>query len=395
MCSILGGTRFDNFALDIYNRAKDRGIDYTGLSQYGNYWIANHRATPTNEEETPIQNQPFGKGVKIVHNGTISNDKELGVKDGEIDSKALELILDCTDVNTIAKSLEKVIGSYAIAILKPNEIILACNYKPIHYISKDGEFYFSSLKSHIGDEAIRVKPYSVINLTTKQQVEIKRKQSDSALVILSGGLDSTSLTGYVNKKHSEMNLLHFNYGCKATTREIDAVKKIKEFYNCELTILPIDYTHSKGASTLFKEDKITTGKDGVEYALDWVYARNLLMLSSAVAYAEANEYGHIYIGTNLEESGSYPDNEEQFILDFNGLLWGALNNGIKIEVHTPLGGLMKKGIVEFGMRYNSPLHLSWSCYNGGELHCGKCGPCYMRKIAFDRAKIQDPTKYES
>ena len=96
----------------------------------------------------------------------------------------------------------------------------------------------------------------------------------------------------------------------------------------------------------------------------------------------------------MEESGAYPDNEEQFIIDFNNLLYGAVNNGFKVEIVSPLGGLMKKEIVEFGKRWGSPISLSWSCYNGGDIHCGECGPCYMRKQAFKRSGVLDKTKYK-
>lgn len=394
MCSILGGSQFNEYALDIFNKAKDRGRDYSGLSQFGNLWIANHRATPTNEDENPVSNQPFGSSFKVVHNGTISNDGELGVKEGEIDSKALEHILDVKDIHTVKDSLTKIKGSYAIAIMKRDEIILACNYKPVFYIKQGKEYYFSSLKHHLGKDAIRVKPYSVLNLRTEKSVDIDRHQPSAALIICSGGLDSTSLVGYCSRLHSKIHLLHFDYGCKATDREIKAIKEIAKEESCDYTIIPIDYGKFQGSSTLFGKDKITSGKEGVEYALDWVYARNLVMLSLATAFAEANGFGYIYLGTNLEESGAYPDNEEQFIKDFNSLLWGAVNNGYKVEVRTPLGGLMKKEIVEFAVKNGSPIELSWSCYNDGDLHCGQCGPCYMRKEAFKRSGIQDPTKYE-
>ncbi|MEO2043880.1 MAG: 7-cyano-7-deazaguanine synthase QueC, partial [Nitrospinaceae bacterium] len=361
--------------------------------QYGDYWIANHRATPTNENENPNQNQPFGIGYKIVHNGTVSNDVDLGVKDGEIDSKAFELCLDVESVKSVAKTIQKIKGSYAIAILKEREIILACNYKPIFYEKKDGEFYFSSLKNHLSENARRMNPYTVMNLITGESIELTREQPNNALIICSGGLDSTAIIGFAKQNHEKIKLLHFNYGCKATEREIQAVKDISEKIKCEFDIVNLDYAKFKGDSTLFKSDEIESGKDGVEYALDWVYARNLILLSIATAYAEANKFGYIYLGINLEESGAYPDNEEQFIRDFNSVLYGAVNNGYKVEIVTPLGGLMKKEIVEFGVKYDSPIDLSWSCYNNGKHHCGKCAPCYMRKKAFQRAGVSDKTKY--
>lgn len=395
MCSILGGTKFDEIALDVWSKAKDRGRDYSGMSSYGNSWIANHRATPTNEVDKAVRNQPFGQGVKIVHNGTIANDLELGNESGNIDSEILQKILKTENIHTIAESLKLIKGSFAIAILTPDEkIYLACNYKPIFYTKIDGEYYFSSLERHLPEGYVkRVEPYSVMELKTGEKINLEREQPDRAIIVCSGGLDSTSLIGYAKQKHKEIRLIHFDYGCKATTREIKAIKQIAEKENISYEILNMDYSKMRGDSPLFKTDEINNGKDGVEYASEWVYARNLIMLSTAVGYAEANKFGYIYLGNNLEESGAYPDNEEQFVLDFNKCLWGAVNNGYKVEIVNPLGGLMKKEIVEFGTKYNSPLELSYSCYNGGEKHCGKCGPCYMRKKAFERANIQDKTQY--
>lgn len=395
MCSILGATIFDETSVEIWNRAKDRGRDYSGMSQYGNSWIANHRATPTNEIDKAIRNQPFGKGFKVVHNGTIANDMELGNEANSIDSEILTQILNTETLIDFYHSLSVIKGSFAIAVLKENgDIYLACNYKPIFYFEKDGNFYFSSLKRHLPSEKVRrVKPYSVLSLRTGESYEFEREQPDRALIVCSGGLDSTSLIGYARQKHSEIKLLHFDYGCRATSREIEAIQNIAKRENIEYQILPIDYSLMRGNSPLFKDEKIDNGKDGVEYASEWVYARNLILLSYAVGYAEANKYGYIYLGNNLEESGAYPDNEEQFVIDFNDCLWGAVNNGYKVEILNPLGGLMKKEIVEFGTKYNSPIDLSWSCYNNEEFHCGECAPCYMRKKAFERAGIQDPTKY--
>lgn len=397
MCSILGGTKFNMAGFLIYEKAKDRGRDFTGLVEKNGYWICNHRATPTNETERPNTNQPFGEHYKLVHNGTVANDAELGVPEGELDSMAFLNVLDVTDVRTVAESLKKIVGSYAIAILKDREIILACNYKPIFYAEVDGEHFFSSLANHfpVGCKPHRMKPYSVMNLVTKDYASIERKQSNDALVICSGGLDSTSVIGYAMKNHNTVKLLHFDYGCRATKREVEAIENICKELDVTSEVVKLEYSKLQGQSTLFKDEEITSGKSGVEFALDWVYARNLIMLSLAVGYAEANNFGTIYLGTNLEESGAYPDNEEQFIRDFNNLLYGAVNNGTKIEIKTPLGGLMKREIVEFGIKHNSPIHLSWSCYNNNLKHCGQCGPCYMRKKAFARAGVVDLTEYKN
>ena len=400
MCSIVGGTKFDETAFKIYQNAKDRGRDFTGMCERHGLWVANHRATPTTENDAPRHNQPFGATVKVVHNGVISNDKDLGVKEGEIDSSVLAEVLDFTSLAAMRDSLAKVEGSYALAAMTQKTIYLACNYKPIWIGKKDNEYYFSSLEHHFegtGIRPYRMKPYSVMNLLTGETHDLPRQQSNRAIVICSGGLDSTAVAAYACHEHGAENVLlvHFRYGCKAQKPEVMAIPKIAERLGCKHKFMELAYTEMTGGSPILQsEDTISESIEGAEYAHEWVPARNFLFMAYTVAFAEANNYGHIYLGTNLEEGGAYPDNEEQFIRDVNACLYGAVQNGVKIEIHTPLGNLMKREIVEFGTKYNAPFVLSWSCYSDGDSHCGHCGPCYMRKMAFMRAGIADPTKYE-
>jgi len=399
MCSISGGTKWDKIAETIFTQSRDRGRDSSGLYRLSptGLWVANHRATPTTEVISPSEEQPVGDKIKLVFNGIISNDEELGVQEGEADTSVLPRVLDFSSLLNFKDSISKIIGSYAIACIVEKEIWLAANYKPIWIAEKDNNWYFSSLKNHFPKQIIPYKmpPYSVQNLIDHNStLELPRKQSKKAIVICSSGLDSTSVASYACFKHGPENvtLLHFNYGCKATNQEIKSIRKIQSYLKCDLKILPMS---SFGSSTLLEKNAtFAEAKEGAEYAHEWVPARNLLMLSTSVAYAEAKNYGHIYLGTNLEEAGAYPDNEEQFILDFSNLLYGAVQNGIKIEIHTPLGGLMKHEIIPFGLKYNTPYHLTWSCYDNKKHHCGKCGPCFMRKTAFERNGLVDPVKYE-
>lgn len=402
MCSICGGTRFDTSALAVFDAAKDRGRDYSNIFYRGGSWICNHRAIPTTEVETAEFNQPFGTDYKIVHNGTISNDKELGNPEGMIDSYVLSRVLDFSSIDKLVESLQKIKGSYAIAAMKPNgHFFLACNYKPLFYTVANRALYFSSYEHHLkaaaGSSAImRVPPYSVLDTETMEAREIPREESNRAVVVCSGGLDSTAVAAYACHTHGPANvtLLHFQYGCIAETKELQCVRKIAEYLGCDHYVMPIDYKFSNGASKLFGDrDEISPGIAGAEYAHEWVPARNLIMLSLAVGYAEANGFGYIYLGTNLEEAGAYPDNEEQFIRDFNACLYGAVQNGKHVQIRTPVGNLMKHEIVLFGLKYNAPFHLTWSCYKDGELPCGRCGPCYMRRTAFARNGLTDPLEY--
>lgn len=401
MCSICGGTTWDLISEHIWNESRDRGRDDEGkfVGEFGG-WIGNHRATPTTEVLKPIERQPVGIRFKVVFNGIISNDKLLNVKEGEADTSVLPRVLNFFSLKDFRNSIEeKLVGSYALAVLLPDgEIWLAANYKPIWLAMDGGDVYFSSLKSHF-PEAMhpwRMTPYSVLRIPTfgePESLPIRRTQSKKALVICSSGLDSTTVAAYAVSVHGPDNttLIHFNYGCRATSQEILSVSEIAKYLKCNLEIIPM--VNFGGSSLLDPDATLADGIAGAEYAHEWVPARNLMMLTHTVAYAEAKGFGHIYLGTNLEEAGAYPDNEEQFILDFNNLLYGAVQNGVKIEIHSPLGGLMKHEIIPFGMKYNTPYHLTWSCYRGGSIHCGHCGPDFMRRTAFKRNGLIDPVPY--
>lgn len=395
MCSICGGTRWDQIAEYIWVQSQDRGRDNHGkyVDLAGN-WVGNHRAIPTTEIVHPIEEQPVGEQVQLVFNGIISNDRELGIREGEADTSVLPRVLDFSSLQTFRDSLQNyVIGSYAIAVLFPDgNIWLACNYKPIWLLKENGEFYFSSLAQHFPDQYSpqRMKPYSVMDLNTRSSLCFDRNQSNQTIAICSAGLDSTTTAAYACHLYGPQNvtLLHFDYGCIAGQQEISHVRQIADYLGCSYWIQKMP---TFGGSNLLEPDAdISSAVDGAQYAHEWVPARNLVMLSLAVSFAEAKGFGHIYLGTNLEEAGAYPDNEEQFLLDFNHLLYGAVQNSIKVEIHTPLGGFMKHEIIPFGLEYGTPYHLTWSCYRGGDKHCGQCGPCYMRKTAFERNGMKDP-----
>lgn len=404
MCTICGGTSLNEKFLSIFTNSLDRGRDYSNVFYRKGSWICNHRAVPTTEVENAEFNQPFGTSYKVVHNGTVSNDKELGNPEGMIDSYVFSKVLDFTNLTTLRDSLSKIVGSYALGIMKPNgNFYLACNYKPVFYVyDNDGNFYFSSYKHHLNmfENVKRLAPYTVMDSETRETLELPRQVFDRAIVIASAGLDSTAVAAYACATHKEVTLLHYNYGCLAETPELIRIKKIQEslngtYGNCSLYVMDLDLHFMAHASSLMDgKENIVEGIAGSEYAHEWVPARNLIMMSMAVGYAEANDFSYVYLGTNLEEGGAYADNEQQFIQDFNSCLYGAVQNGKYVEIRTPVGNLMKHEIVPFGLKYKAPFEHTWSCYRNGEKACGHCGPCYMRRTAFKRNGMVDPIEYE-
>lgn len=374
--------------------------------------IANLRAEPTTEfvrDKNVNDQQPYTSGDwSIVHNGTIANDKELrtGVVPTKIDSAAIAEVLtdEFPDFDGFLSGVRKLKGSYAILAThynRPDLMFVAANYRPVWYIQTEFGVFFASARDYFPEEYVpqMLDPYTTATFNSSGQVEFERMYADSrldkALVVCSGGLDSVVSAAYVkNVLGVETELIHFMYGSRAEGREVAAVRAVAKEMGVPLTLFPLNVYSKKDSPLLDPDSKVAGGEEGAEFAHEWVPARNLLLLSVATAYAEANGFTCIVLGNNLEEAGAYPDNEPEFIAKFNDLLPFAVGDGKELRVLMPVGNLMKHEIVELGTRIGAPLHLTWSCYRQGELHCGTCGPCYMRRTAFEINNIPEVIQYK-
>jgi 7-cyano-7-deazaguanine synthase len=404
MCSIFGafGEHVNRNALAIIrcqamDRGRDGGRQETFTLGRRKAMIGHWRATPATEA-TGALSQPYGG---IVHNGTIANDVELGNPAGAVDSMVLEHVLDRSNLKSLVQSLGQVRGSYAMAVVGDDSLFLATNYKPIYLLRLVDAFYFSSMERHLlplcvtGVRPQRLQPYSAIDLVTLEVANIPREDSRRALAICSSGLDSTTAAYQLRAEGWDVTLLHFTYGCRAETREVQRIRQIGERMGAPVVVLPIDYSQFRGQSPLFGDQVIASGAAGAEFAHEWVPARNLVLIAHAVAYAEANGFGAVALGNNLEEGGAYPDNEEEFTHLLDQVLDYAVHDGGRVRLLAPVGKLMKHEIVELGLKLGVPYELTWSCYRAGEVHCGNCGPCFMRREAFRRNGVTDPTEYEA
>lgn len=384
-------------------------------------FIGNLRAEPTTEfirHKKVTDQQPYQhNGWSIVHNGTIANDKELrthAVKT-KIDSAAIVERLGknyegyYSYDNNFAyfySNIKELRGSYAILATcdnVPNQIMVAVNYRPLWMIKTEFGLFFASSRDYFPDgyNPQMLEPYTVnsftyendnlLHLTTTLYSTMPNKR---ALVVCSGGLDSVVAATIAKKNYSEIELVHFQYGCRAEGNEVEAVRKIAHELDVPLKLFPLPI-YDKNDSPLFDDSApIAYNHAGAEFAFEWVPARNLVLLSVAAAYAEANGHDTIILGNNLEEAGAYPDNEPEFINKFNDLLPFAVGDGKRLRIEMPVGNLMKHEIVAIGLHVGAPLHLTWSCYYNRDKHCGKCGPCFMRKTAFDIANKKEVIDYE-
>lgn len=397
--------------------------------------IGNVRAEPTTEwirEKETSDVHPFTDGEwLVVHNGTIANDKGLEKegfrkRDSKIDSAILPSLFTAygDSPKTIAAGLRRVKGSYAILAMRESVgqerpiLIAATNYKPLFTMRDDNtNVWFSSQANYIqqalhppvGGGAVSLPAYSVTEygpLKGPERGLIQRrvpilpplpKGSESrTLIVASGGLDSTVVAAMLQHR-KEVRLLHFAYACRAQEQEIYAIFAVsKKLGFEEPLILDVEHLFRQIAGTsplLNKAVGIAQGHAGAEFAHEWVPARNLIFLSLATALAENEGYDSIVLGNNLEEAGAYPDNEQEFVNRFNHLMPYSVAADKQIVVEQPVGTYMKHQIVAEGLRIGAPLHLTWSCYEAGALHCGTCGPCTMRRLAFEMNGAKDPVEY--
>lgn len=388
----------------------------------GNVKLAAFRAEPTTEHvESPKEDdvQPYicGDWV-VVHNGTISNDKEIYEKFGlaaptHVDSYAIVALLDYFDRKNMPTVLaweqmqREIKGSWAMCGYhrrEPGRVHFATSYRPL-YVSTD---FVEQLGGHkatilssvpLNDSYKLVKPYSSGYATgsqyrlkpMRQGEEILRERS---LVVLSGGLDSTTVAAMLKKQGHEVQLVHFRYGCRASASEMAAVVSISKRLELPLRVIDLDIFETIGGSTLLQPgSEIADGITGAEAAIEYVPARNTIMASIVIALAERHGFNNVALGINLEEAGSYPDNCLELYESFNKMMHWVLKPGSNVKFISPIGHLMKHEVVRAGIEAGAPYDVTWSCYNDGEKHCGNCGPCFMRRKAFEINGLVDPVGF--
>jgi 7-cyano-7-deazaguanine synthase len=220
-----------------------------------------------------------------------------------------------------------------------------------------------------------------------------------AVVLLSGGLDSTVCMAVAREKGFEVWPISFDYN-QRHNRELDCARRVAEYFGVKRHLVIKTNMNEIGGSAL--TDKAINVPEGDVERSDipstYVPARNLIFLSYALGYAEVTGADKIFIGVNALDYSGYPDCRPEFINLFQQLAdystKAAVQDGRRITVETPLLNLAKKDIVLLGTRLKAPLHLTTSCYAGGEEACGKCDSCLLRLKGFAEAGVIDPIKYK-
>ncbi len=218
-----------------------------------------------------------------------------------------------------------------------------------------------------------------------------------AVVIMSGGMDSTVCTAIAINSGYEVAGFHLNYKQRTEQKELECFNKIADYYNIK-TRLVIDFSELSiiGGSSLTDDKLIIPQVDFSRKELPNTYVpfRNSLMLSMAISWAEVLGATAIFIGAVEEDSSGYPDCRDVFFKAFQNLINLGTKPDTSIQLFTPLIHFSKKDIVIKGHSLKVPFELTWSCYGNMDIACGECDSCALRLRGFQQAGIQDPLHYK-
>lgn len=217
----------------------------------------------------------------------------------------------------------------------------------------------------------------------------------TAVVLLSGGLDSTvSLAITINNGY-DVAAMHVMYGQRTQTRELQAFKDVCEFYGVSKRLISdVSHLSSIGGSSLTDSHiPVPQDEDVIQRAgipITYVPFRNANILSMAVSWAEVIGARAIVIGAVEEDSSGYPDCRRTFFDAFQRVITEGTRPETQIDILTPVISMSKADIVTIGSELNAPLHHTWSCYVDNDTACGTCESCKLRARGFNVACIADP-----
>jgi 7-cyano-7-deazaguanine synthase len=217
---------------------------------------------------------------------------------------------------------------------------------------------------------------------------------EKVVAIYSGGMDSTALLYHLRAEGHEVTALSVDYG-QTHRRELDSARRI-----CESIGLRHDIADLRGITHLLGGNSLTDTSIEVpegHYAAENMKAtvvpnRNMIMLSVAIGYAITLRALYVAYGAHAGDHTIYPDCRPEFAAAVNTA--AMLADWHQVELLRPFVRMTKAEIAKRGAELEVPFGLTWSCYKGGDVHCGRCGTCVERREAFEVAGLVDPTEYE-
>jgi 7-cyano-7-deazaguanine synthase len=223
----------------------------------------------------------------------------------------------------------------------------------------------------------------------------------NAVVLLSGGLDSATVVAIAKSEGFQVHALTVIYGQRHEV-EIEASKRVAAQQRvAEHKFVTVDLRQI-GGSALTADIEVPKDRNEAEMTdipITYVPARNTIMLSLALGYAEVANASDIYVGVNAVDYSGYPDCRPEYIAKFAELATLATKAGVEgrpMQIHAPLIQLTKAEIIQKGLELNVDYGLTHSCYDpAGERACGRCDSCTIRLRAFASLGLSDPAAYKT
>lgn len=217
-----------------------------------------------------------------------------------------------------------------------------------------------------------------------------------AVVCVSGGMDSCVCAAVAASECDQLYFLHAQYGQRTQARERECFEHLARHFNAaDRLVCELKHLGEIGGSSL-TDKKIEVSRADLESGkipTSYVPFRNAHFLTAAVSWAEVLGAEAVYIGAVEQDSSGYPDCRKEFYEAFQRVLDLGTRPRTGIKILTPLIGMKKSEIVRLGISLGAPFELTWSCYKSGEIACGTCDSCALRRRAFAEAGIADPIAY--
>ena len=225
--------------------------------------------------------------------------------------------------------------------------------------------------------------------------------AEKAVILLSGGLDSTTCLAMAKAQGFECYTLGFDYGQRHNSELKAAVRVADAMSDNPHKVIRLNLDAIGGSALTDESIEVPTGQSGEPDSIPVTYvpARNTVFLSIALGYAEVIGANHLFIGANAVDYSGYPDCRPEFIAAFEALSNVATKAGVEgagIKIHAPLMQMSKADIARAGTELGVDYSLTITCYQANDegRACGACEACHLRREGFEQANLPDPTNYQ-
>jgi 7-cyano-7-deazaguanine synthase len=220
--------------------------------------------------------------------------------------------------------------------------------------------------------------------------------NDSAVILVSGGMDSATAVYEAMDRGYEPLFLHTSYGQRTEAKELESARKLATVVGAE-EFLHVETEHLAriGASSLTDEEIAVADADVERDGIPTSYVpfRNANLLSMATSYAEATDATAVFVGAHSEDFSGYPDCRPSFFEAFQRVIDVGTKPDTELTLEAPFVEWSKTDIAEHGRALGVPYEHTWSCYRETEPACGTCDSCAFRLQAFQRLGVEDPIPY--